>query len=423
MGDPVDAVRARWYPAPMRSTSTPDAGGIPALWALDPRVTFLNHGSFGARLNTVLEAQQRLRERVERQPLRFFIRDLEPLLEAARAELAQFVDVDPQDLVFVPNATAGVNTVLRSLTFEPGDELLTTDHEYNACRNALDAAAARTGARVVVAPIPLPLTSPDDVVNAVVARAGARTRLALLDHVTSQTGMVLPIARLVAALNERGIDTLVDGAHAPGMLPLSLRAIGAAYYTGNCHKWICAPISAALLHVRRDRQALIRPLSISHGANSPRTDRSRFLLEFAWTGTGDPTSYLCVPEAIRAMGALLPGGWPALMADNHQKALDGRATLCAALGVAPPCPDEMVGSLAIVALPDSRSSHALSPLHTDPLQDALLERFGIEVPIVPWPAWPKRLVRISAQIYNNREQYASLAAALLELLEEERTAG
>jgi isopenicillin-N epimerase len=232
--------------------------------------------------------------------------------------------------------------------------------------------------------------------------------------------MVLPIARLVAALNERGIDTLVDGAHAPGMLPLSLPEIGAAYYTGNCHKWICAPISAALLHVRRDRQALIRPLSISHGANSPRADRSRFLLEFDWTGTADPTAYLCVPEAIRAMGALLPGGWPALMADNHDKAVAGRAALCAALGVAPQCPDEMVGSLAIVPLPDSRSGPPQSPLYTDPLQDALLERFNIEVPIVPWPAWPKRLVRISAQIYNTPEQYASLAAALIELIQEEQ---
>jgi isopenicillin-N epimerase len=420
----VDAVLARWYPDPMRSTATPDAGGIPALWSLDPRVTFLNHGAFGARLTAVLEAQQRLRERLERQPVRFFIRDLEPLVDAARAELARFVGADPHDLVFVPNATAGVNTVLRSLTFEPGDELLTTDHEYNACRNALEATAARTGARVVVAAVPLPVTSPDEVVNAVVARAGVRTRLALLDHVTSQTGMVLPIARLVAALNERGIDTLVDGAHAPGMLPLSLQAIGAAYYTGNCHKWICAPISAALLHVRRDRQALIRPLSISHGANSPRADRSRFLLEFDWTGTGDPTAYLCVPEAIRAMGALLPGGWPALMADNHEKALAGRATLCAALGAAPLCPDEMVGSLAVVALPDSRNRPPQSPLYTDALQDTLLERFGIEVPIVPWPAWPKRLVRISAQLYNTREQYASLAAALIELIQEEqRTSG
>lgn len=408
----------------MRTTSAPDAGGIPALFPLDPKVTFLNHGSFGSCPVSVLEAQQRLRERMERQPVRFFIRDLEAMLDAARGELARFVGADPHDLVFVPNATAGVNTVLRSLTFAPGDELLVTDHEYNACRNALDAAAARTGARVVVAPIPLPIASPDDVVAAILDRATDRTRLALIDHVTSQTGMILPIARLCAALNERGIDTLVDGAHAPGMIPLALPEIGAAYYTGNCHKWICAPKSVALLHVRRDRQALIRPLSISHGANSPRTDRSRFLLEFDWTGTIDPTPILCVPEAIRAMGAILPGGWPALMADNHAKAVAGRATLCAALGVLPSCPEEMVGSLAVAPLPDSRSAVPTSPLHCDPLQDALLDRFGIEVPIVPWPAWPRRLVRISAQIYNHAAQYEALAAALIELLrEEQKTAG
>jgi len=191
---------------------------------------------------------------------------------------------------------------------------------------------------------------------------------------------------------------------------------GAAYYAGNCHKWLCAPKGAGFLHVRRDRQAGVRPITISHGANSRRADRSRFLLEFDWTGTLDPTAYLCVPEAIRLMGSLLPGGWPALMARNRALALEARSILGRALGVPPPCPDAMIGALAALPLPDG-GTELVEPLHLpDPLQDALLDRFGIEVPLAAWPAPPKRLVRVSAQLYNSAPQYERLAAALRELL-------
>ncbi len=384
-------------------------------WTLDPAVTFLNHGSFGACPRPVLEAQQRLRERLERQPVRFFVRDLEPLLDDARSALAAFLGADPEGLVFVTNATTAVNAVLRSLALAPGDQLLVTDHAYNACRNALDFVAVAARAEIVVVPVPFPLASADAVVEAVLARATPRTRLALLDHVTSPTGLVLPIERLVRELAGRGVDTLVDGAHAPGMLPLDLGALGAAYYAGNCHKWLCAPKGAGFLHVRRDRQGGVRPVVISHGANNPRTDRSRLLLEFDWTGSHDPTPYLCVPEALRFLGGLLPGGWPALMARNRALALEARHILCSALGAEAPAPEDMVGALAAVPLPDGSAAPGRSPLYVDPLQDVLLERYGIEVPIVPWPAPPKRLVRVSCQAYNAREDYERLAAALGEL--------
>jgi isopenicillin-N epimerase len=183
-------------------------------WALDPAVIFLNHGSFGACPLPVLEAQQRLRERIEREPVRFFVRELQELLDAARQELAAFVGADPGDLVFVPNATYAVNSVLRSLPLNPGDELLTTDHEYNACKNALEFAASRSNARVVTARVPFPLRSPQQAVAAVLDSATPRTRLALIDHVTSQTGLVFPVAELVAELAERGVEVMVDGAHA-----------------------------------------------------------------------------------------------------------------------------------------------------------------------------------------------------------------
>jgi len=385
-------------------------------WGLDPEITFLNHGSFGACPLAVLEHQRQLRERMERQPVQFLARELEPLLDQARAELASFLGAAAEDLAWLSNATTGVNAVLQSLAFGPGDELLTTDHEYNACRNALEHVAGRSGATVVVAPVPFPLGSPDEVVDAVLSRVTARTRLALIDHVTSPTGLVLPIERLVRELAGRGVETLVDGAHAPGMLELSLDELGAAYFTGNCHKWLCAPKGAAFLHVRRDRRNRVRPLVISHGANSPRRDRSRYHLEFDWTGTDDPTAWLSVPAAIRFMGGLVEGGWPELRRRNRRLALQARDELCRALGVEPGCPDEMVGSMAALPLPPGAPGSTTSALYTDELQSALLRRFQIEVPIIPWPAPPARLVRISAQVYNRPEQYRRLAAALVELL-------
>lgn len=390
-----------------RSGCKPQDSFFQQFWSLDPEIAFLNHGSFGACPLPVLEAQQHLRQRIEQQPLQFFGRDVEELIDQARVDLAEFVGADSDDLAFVPNATTGINTVLRSLNFKPGDEVLTTNQEYNACRNALNFVAEWTGVRVVVAEVPYPIVSSHQIIEPILQAVTSRTQLALLDHVTSQTGLVFPIRQIVQALRARGVDTLIDGAHAPGMLPLDLAAIGATYYTGNCHKWMCSPKGAAFLYVQRDKQPQIRPLTISHGANSPRRDRSRFRLEFDWTGTDDPTAYLCVPEAIRFMGSLLPGGWSELIEQNRAKALAARQQLCQMLKIAPPSPDEMIGSL--VTLPLSEGSYT-------ELQNALLNRFRIEVPIVPYPNEPKRLVRISAQIYNTPEQYEYLGRSLQELL-------
>jgi isopenicillin-N epimerase len=372
----------------------------------------LNHGSFGACPIPVLQFQAELRQRMERQPVQFFVRDLEGLLDEARAALGDFLGAPAGDLAWLPNATTAVNAVLRSLRLQPGDELLTTDHEYNACRNVLDFVARRAGASVVVARLPFPVAGPDQVIRTVMDRVTGRTRVALLDHVTSPTGLVLPIEPLVRELRERCVETLVDGAHAPGMLPLNIAAIGAAWYTGNCHKWICAPKGAAFLVTRPDMQERIRPTVLSHGANSPRTDRSRYLIEFDWMGTDDPSAILSVPEAIRFMGQLMPGGWAAVRETNHQLALRGRDVLCNTLGIEPPCPDQMIGSLASVPLPDGDGRVSNSPLYADPLQDLLLEKFRIEVPVIPWPAPPKRLIRISGQVYNRDGDYERLGHAL-----------
>jgi isopenicillin-N epimerase len=241
--------------------------------------------------------------------------------------------------------------------------------------------------------------------------------LLLLDHITSPTAIVFPAQKIVKALAALGVDTLIDGAHVPGMQQLNLQKLGAAYYTGNCHKWLCAPKGAAFLHVHADKQKDIRPLIISHGANSPRKDRSRFLIEFGWTGTADPSAFLSIPEALRFMGSLLPGGWPDVMAQNHEMALQARRILCATLNVPPPCPEKFLGSMAAVPLPDSPSTEPpKSPLYVSALQEKLRNQFKIETPIAPWPAAPRQILRVSAQLYNSPGQYERLAGIVKDLL-------
>ena len=390
-------------------------------WRLDPAVAFLNHGSYGACPEPVLEAQRALRDRMESEPVRFLSRDLPELLHVARLEVAAFLGADPDGLAFVPNATTGVNTILQSLRFEAGDELLTTDHEYNATINALRAVAARDGARVVIARIPFPIDHPDDAVHAILAAVTPRTRLLLVSQVASPTALILPVGELVAELDRRGVDTLVDAAHAPGMVPLNLDELGAAYWTGNGHKWLCGPKGSAVLWVRSDRRERIHPLVVSHGANEPLTDRSRFRAEFDWTGTADPTAYLALPAAIRWMAASAPdgGGWPGVMAANRALALAGRDRIAEALGVAPPAPNSMLGSMAALPVPGTSSDK-----DAEALSRCLASEDGIQVPIGGWPSRAARtsddpeqvLIRISAQRYNDPGDYDRLAVALVRRL-------
>ncbi len=401
-------------------TEPPD---LAARWSLDPSIDFLNHGSFGACPREVLADQQAWRDRMEAEPVRFLARELEGHLDTARTELAGFVGSRPDDLAFVPNATSGTATILRSLRFAAGDELLTTDHEYNAILNALGFAAERDGASVVVAEVPYPIGDPGEAVDAILGAVTTRTRFALVSHVTSPTGVILPVERLVAELGQRGVDCLVDGAHAPGMVDLDLDRLGAAYYVGNAHKWLFAPKGSAFLHVRSDRQSGIRPLAISHGANSARTDRGPFRLEADWTGTADPTAFLSVPAAIAFGGGLRPGGWAASRAADHELARQARDRLCRALGIAPPVADPMLGSMVSIPLPGRPW-----PADGDPLAVRLYERHRIEVPIGEFPVPAaratgrparRRLLRVSAAPYNDIGQYDHLAEALRAELEDE----
>lgn len=392
MTDPADADHAA------------EAQRLRTLWALDPAVVYLNHGSFGACPSAVMQAQTGLRRELEREPVDFLDETLPARLEAARREVAAFVGADPMDLVFVPNATAGVNAVLRSLRFQAGDEVLVTGHTYAACRKTAEFVAARTGARIVTATLPFPVREAEEIVAAVLGCVSARTRLALLDHVTSPTALVLPIARLVGELEARGVETLVDGAHAPGMVPLDLSALGAAYYTGNAHKWLCAPKGAAFLHARRDRQSDLHPTIISHGYTSG------FRAEFDWTGTCDPTPWLCIPEAVRFIGGLLPGGWPEVMARNHALAVRARRLSLETFGLDAPCPETMLGSMASLPLPPATAGAPASGLDFKGLHAWFRER-GFEAWFHPQPVL---VLRISAQLYNQMGEYQRLATLLAE---------
>lgn len=379
-------------------------------WLLDPEVIHLNHGSFGATPLPVITAQAEWRQRFQADPTSFVVDTWEPALDQARRALARVVGANPASMGFVPNTTTGVNAVVRSFPFLPGDELLTTDHVYNACRNVLDYAAARSGARVVIAPVPFPLSSSDEVVSAVMDRVTPHTRFALVDHVTSPTGLVLPVETIVRLLQDRGVAVMVDGAHAPGMVPLGIEKMAPSFYAGNCHKWLCGAPGSAFLWVRPDHADGLTPTVISHGANDPRTDRPRLHLLFDYPGTIDPSPYLTVPTAIDFLTSLHPDGLTGVMAANRALALQARTILCETVGTAPPAPDDMIGSLAAVVLPPAVGERP--PGFIDPFSRLLREKWNIQVPVFIWPDWPTRNLRISAAPYNRLEDYLVLSEAL-----------
>ncbi|MYA86528.1 MAG: aminotransferase class V-fold PLP-dependent enzyme [Acidimicrobiaceae bacterium] len=381
-------------------------------WMLEDGVLHLNHGSFGATPAVVLEAQQRVRSRMEANPTRYFLGgEYQRELDWARREVADFVGGDEAGLVFVNNATTGVNAVLRSLepTLEPGDEIVITDHEYNACRNAAAVSASRAKARVVTTRVPFPIESSRQAADAVLAAVTGRTRILLIDAVTSATGLVMPIAEIAATL-EPDVRVLVDAAHAPGMIDFDVAELGASYVTANCHKWMCSAKGAGFLWVRADRRDDLYHSVISHGYNGGwPSSGGRLHAQFDWTGTEDPSAWLTVPVALDAVEAMHPEGWPGVRRSIRELCLSGRRILIDALGIEKPAPDDMIG--AIASLPIPPADHSGNEIF-DPLMSALEQHHRIQAPVFTWPAPPDRLLRISAHLYNDESQYYRLAEAV-----------
>tara|TARA_B110000459_G_scaffold87782_1_gene98277 strand:- start:4849 stop:6072 length:1224 start_codon:yes stop_codon:yes gene_type:complete len=400
---------------PRVNMALPQRNPLAKHWNLDSNCVFLNHGSFGATSTAIRGEQRRWQDLLEDEPVRFYEDLAMEFMEDARKALALMLKCDAEDLALLENATTGVNTILRSLEFNEGDEILVPDHAYQACRNAIDYVSKRWGAKVVTVNIPFPIESSDQAIDAIMSGVSERTVLAMIDTVTSPTGLRMPFEALVGLLEGRNVSVLLDAAHGIGMVPLNLDQLGASYTTSNCHKWLCAPKGSAFLHVRKDHQVNIHPLTISHGMSFPLGDSTRFRHEFDWTGTRDISALCSIPATIDYMATLVDGGWPAIMQRNHDLVMEGRRILCERLGIEAPCPESMIACIATLRLP--AGGGAGIPLHEpDPLHKVLQDKHNIQVPVWSWPSPEGRYIRISAQIYNHVDEYHYLAEALAEEL-------
>ena len=379
----------------------PLAPNLRDLWQLAPGVAFLNHGSFGAVPRAVAAVQDDWRRRIEAEPVELLARRWRQLVADARRPVADFLGCEPPHLGFVSNATEGVNCVLRSLAFNSGDELLTTTHVYQAVRQAMKFVCARSGASYRDVDVPLPVASSGQVVDTIVGQLRPNTRLLVLDHVTSPTGLVFPVEPVADACAARGVDFLVDGAHAPGMLPLDLAALGrrgVSYYAGNLHKWCCAPKGTAFLWARDDRRDAVHPLVISHWAGDG------FEAEFHWQGTRDHSAWLTARAAIDFMGQW---GWERVRAHNRAMAIWAHAMLCDRLDVEPisPVDGSLLGSMATVRLPPPLDR--MTDVEQEQLQQRLYDEHRIEVMLVNWAG--QRFLRVACQVYNTPAEYERLA--------------
>jgi isopenicillin-N epimerase len=372
--------------------AVPTAAELRREFVLDPDVAFLNHGSFGACPRQILERCREWQFELEREPVDFITRRRPGLLDAARTRLAAYVGAAAEDIAFVANATTGVNLAARCLDLRPGDEVLTTDLEYGACDLAWEWVCRRAGARYVRAAIPMPSTGPAEVVEALFSELGNRTRALFVSHLTSETALVLPIAEIVAEARARGLLTIVDGAHSPAHVTVDIDALGADFYSGSCHKWLCAPKGAGFLHVRPEHQERVDGPIVSWGYEDGRTFQERLELQ----GTRDVAAWLSVPDAIDFQETR---DWDGVRARCRQLALDARDLLCERLGTEPLAPAEMLGQMATVRLREP-----------DPdLSDRLFAEHRIEIPVV---GERRDHIRLSVAAYTTAEDVDRLVSAL-----------
>lgn len=377
-----------------------------AEFLLRPGVAFLNHGSFGACPRPVFAEYQRWQRLLEEEPVEFLGRRLDDLLAEARTPLGAYLGASPDDLVYVPNATYGMNIVAHSFPLAPGDEVLGNTHEYGAVERTWTFVCEAKGARYRSQPITLPLASADEVVEQLWQGVTPRTRAIVISHITSPTALTFPVAEICKRAAAQGIITIVDGAHAPGQIPLSLETLGADFYTGNLHKWLCAPKGSAFLYARRDSQPMLQPLVVSWGWRAVAPGPSPFQDYFGWTGTSDPAPYLSAPAAIAFQRE---NDWPSVRAACHDLALSASQRIAELTGLPPISPDNADWWAQMRAIPLPRTETSAQEI-----QRRLYDDYQIEVPIVDWQE--HRFVRVSIQAYNTPRDVDRLVSALASIL-------
>ncbi len=379
------------------SAALPDASA----WALDPDVAYLNHGGFGAAPSAVRAEQRAWQDAMERYPARFLVHELPGLLDKVRQQLADFLGADADGLVFTDNATTGTQTVIAQAGLTKGDEVLVTDHCYPAVLTQLRRLERSTGMTLRVVPVPLPAGDRAAVAGTVLAGLSSRTRLVVIDQVASGTGMIFPVQEITAECRRHGVPVLIDGAHAAGLLPLDLASIGADFWTGNLHKWICAPKASAVLHVAPQWRDTIRPLVASHGF------ADGFRPAFDWTGTRDPSAILAVPAALKFFE---DAGWETVRQRNSDLAKQGADLVSERIGTTSPEMGELAAAMRLIQLP--------APIATQDRREVerqLFEQHRIVVPVMYQYAGGPQWLRVSAQLYNTLSDYERLADALAEL--------
>ncbi|GAB4498370.1 MAG: aminotransferase class V-fold PLP-dependent enzyme [Anaerolineales bacterium] len=370
---------------------------------LDPQIHFLNHGSFGACPRPVFETYQNWQRELENQPVEFLGRRITGLMAHARAELGAYLNAPAQNLVYFPNPTTAVNMIAHNLALRPGDEILTTNHEYGAMDRTWRYVCNLMGAKYIQQPIPIPLNSPEQFLEAFWKGVTPRTQAIFLSHITSATALTFPVAEVCARARESGILTIIDGAHAPGQIPLNLQTLGADLYVGACHKWLCAPKGSSFLYAAREVQDWLDPLVVSWGYESDTPSESQFVDYHEWQGTRDPAAFLSVPAAIAYQKE---NHWHQVRVAAHQLGAAARESLCQLPGVSPLCPQDAFSQMFAIRLPQATDVTAL--------KTRLYNQYRIEVPVYHWQNIP--LLRVSVQAYNTPEDLAVLHTALQELL-------
>ena len=376
------------------------SGTLRNQFLLEKDVIFLNHGSFGACPKPVFEAYQAWQLQLERQPVRFFVKELFPALEVARHSLEAYVGAEKDTIVPVMNATVGVNTIVQSLKLAPGDEILSNEHEYGACIRAWNKVCARTGAVLVTAPIPDPIESLEQLADAIWAHVSDRTKVLFISHITSPSGIVFPAEELCRRAKARGILTVVDGAHCAGQIPLELNKLGADFYTGNCHKWLCAPKGAAFMYAAPDKKHLIEPLMVSWGGTNEMSTGDTYINELQFQGTNDMSGFLAIPDAIQFQK---DHDWDAIRADCQKKIAWVKDALEALPNVRAwyPTTNTMQKQMAAVILQGKDGQT---------VKDYLERDFKIEIPV--WTRGDDSVLRVSVQGYTTQAELDTLVGAI-----------